>query len=140
MNKRQVERKIPNKLEAVLSGLDTDFALSELRARQRPGVQDKDRAHKIIEMRYGLGDGEPMTLAQIAGELGVSSTIIRHSETASLLTLARLRDETRPERAFERDDYYPVDGAYLYPKRIAKRSKTHLYHPPKYHYPEDDWV
>lgn len=47
-----------------------------------------ERERKIIELRYGLIDGEAKTLAEIAGELGVSRERVRQIEAA---TLKRIR-------------------------------------------------
>lgn len=48
----------------------------------------EERERKIIEMRYGLVDGEAHTLAEIAAELGVSRERVRQIESA---TLKRIR-------------------------------------------------
>ncbi|MBI5416130.1 MAG: RNA polymerase sigma factor RpoD/SigA [Candidatus Omnitrophica bacterium] len=43
-----------------------------------------ERERRIIKMRYGLDSGEGRTLAQIAGELGVSRERVRQIEVATL--------------------------------------------------------
>lgn len=54
-----------------------------------------ERERKIIEMRYGLIDGEPRTLAEIADELGVSRERVRQIEAA---TLKRIRQILKQEK------------------------------------------
>jgi DNA-directed RNA polymerase sigma subunit (sigma70/sigma32) len=44
-------------------------------------------------MRFGLDDGEPKTLAQIADELGVSRERVRQLETVTITKLRAFADE-----------------------------------------------
>ena len=72
-------------------------------ASKMQGLQELDiamerldlRSRTILEKRYGLGDGEPMTLQQIAIELNLSPERIRQLENIALIKLrvevARLR-------------------------------------------------
>ncbi|OGX39172.1 MAG: hypothetical protein A3D87_07015 [Omnitrophica WOR_2 bacterium RIFCSPHIGHO2_02_FULL_50_17] len=60
-----------------------------------------DRERRIMELRYGLSDGESHTLAEIAKELGVSRERIRQIEVA---TLQKIRDIMRRERPHGKDD------------------------------------
>lgn len=46
-----------------------------------------ERERKIIEMRFGLGDGEMYTLAEIAEKLGVSRERVRQLEEATIKKL-----------------------------------------------------
>ena len=46
-----------------------------------------ERERKIIEMRFGLGDGETYTLAEIAEKLGVSRERVRQLEEATIKKL-----------------------------------------------------
>jgi len=48
-----------------------------------------ERERKIIDMRYGLTEGEPRTLAEIAQKLGVSRERVRQVEAA---TIKKIRD------------------------------------------------
>mgnify|MGYP001560213549 FL=1 len=50
----------------------------------------EERERKIIEMRYGLIDGEAHTLAEIAEELGVSRERVRQIESATLKRIRHL--------------------------------------------------
>jgi len=43
-----------------------------------------EREHKIIDMRFGLSDGNPRTLAEIARVLGVSRERVRQVEVATI--------------------------------------------------------
>ncbi len=49
-----------------------------------------DRERKIIEMRFGLGDGEMYTLAEIAEKLGVSRERVRQLEEATIKKLRQV--------------------------------------------------
>lgn len=49
-----------------------------------------ERERKIIEMRYGLLDDEPRTLAEIALELNVSRERVRQIEAASIKTIRQI--------------------------------------------------
>ena len=43
-----------------------------------------DRERKILDMRFGLTDGDTHTLAEIAKELGVSRERVRQLEVATI--------------------------------------------------------
>lgn len=49
-----------------------------------------ERERKIIEMRFGLGDGEMYTLAEIAEKLGVSRERVRQLEEATIKKLRQV--------------------------------------------------
>lgn len=49
-----------------------------------------ERERKIIEMRFGLGDGETYTLAEIAEKLGVSRERVRQLEEATIKKLRQV--------------------------------------------------
>lgn len=49
-----------------------------------------ERERKIIEMRFGLGDGETYTLAEIADKLGVSRERVRQLEEATIKKLRQV--------------------------------------------------
>jgi RNA polymerase primary sigma factor len=50
------------------------------------------RERTVLILRYGLGDGEPQTLGEIGGRLGVSRERVRQIETEALKRLAQLRE------------------------------------------------
>ncbi len=54
-----------------------------------------ERERKIIEMRYGLLDDEPRTLAEIALELNVSRERIRQIEAASIKTIRQILNQEK---------------------------------------------
>ncbi len=60
-----------------------------------------DRERKIIEMRYGLADGNTHTLAEIAKVLGVSRERVRQIEIA---TIKKIREIYEQKRKGERED------------------------------------
>lgn len=64
------------------SGPNTAIALSRL----------DDRAHRILELRYGLNGRRPRTLSEVAKELGVSRERVRKLETKTLLELGSVVD------------------------------------------------
>lgn len=47
-----------------------------------------DRAATIIRLRFGLGGGEPMTLKEIGGVLGLTRERVRQIESETLASLA----------------------------------------------------
>ena len=49
-----------------------------------------ERERKILDMRFGITDGETRTLADIAKKMGVSRERIRQVEAATLKKLRRL--------------------------------------------------
>jgi RNA polymerase primary sigma factor len=51
-----------------------------------------ERDATVLRMRYGLGDSEPRTLAQIGKELGVSRERVRQIESGALRRLAESRE------------------------------------------------
>jgi len=58
-----------------------------------------DREKKIIDMRFGLSDGEARTLADIAGVLGVSRERIRQIEAAAIKKIrAEIEKKDRDKR------------------------------------------
>ena len=63
-------------------------ALAEALAR----LENRERT--VLILRYGLGDGdgEPKTLGEIGGRLGVSRERVRQIETEALKRLAQLRE------------------------------------------------
>jgi RNA polymerase primary sigma factor len=58
------------------------------------------RERRIIELRYGLVDGESRTLAEIAGKMGVSRERVRQIEVT---TIQKIRDMMRREGQHEKD-------------------------------------
>ena len=58
-----------------------------------------DRERKVIELRYGLSDAQPLTLEQIGRDLGITRERVRQIETNSLRKLKRL-----PQAQSLRDD------------------------------------
>ncbi len=58
----------------------------------------EERERKIIEMRYGLIDGEARTLAEIAEELGVSRERVRQIESATLKRIRHLLKQNKVKK------------------------------------------
>ena len=52
----------------------------------------ENRERMVLTLRYGLGTGEPKTLGEIGGRLGVSRERVRQIETEALKRLAQLRE------------------------------------------------
>ena len=52
-----------------------------------------DRERKIIELRYGLKDGETHTLAEIAKVLGVSRERVRQIEAATIKKIRHIVEQ-----------------------------------------------
>ena len=51
-----------------------------------------DRERRVLILRYGLGDGEPQTFRQIAGELGITRERVRQIERQALGQLALMEE------------------------------------------------
>lgn len=60
-----------------------------------------ERERRILEMRYGIEDGENHTLSEIAKELGISRERVRQVEAA---TLKKIRDVLAERKANDYDD------------------------------------
>jgi len=63
-----------------------------------------ERERKIIEMRYGLADGEEHTLAQIAKVLGVSRERVRQIEAATIKKIRQVLEQKGRKFRREQDD------------------------------------
>src|SRR3954454_2111205 len=66
---------------------------SKLRGEEINGVLSSlsHRERKVIELRYGLGGGEPMTLEEVGRYFGVTRERIRQIETRTLFKLKSMR-------------------------------------------------
>jgi RNA polymerase primary sigma factor len=66
---------------------------SKLRGEEIQGVLSSlsHRERKVIELRYGLGGGEPMTLEEVGKYFGVTRERIRQIETRTLFKLKSMR-------------------------------------------------
>ena len=51
-----------------------------------------ERERQIVELRYGIADGEPRTIEQTVRELGLSRDTVRKTEARALGRLARARE------------------------------------------------
>jgi RNA polymerase primary sigma factor len=61
-----------------------------------------DREAKVLEMRFGIGDVEPMTLEQVGEQFGVTRERVRQIESKALRKL-----RTSPRTQWLRD-YLPL--------------------------------
>ncbi len=66
---------------------------SKLRGEELAGVLSSlsHRERKVIELRYGIGGGEPMTLEEVGRYFGVTRERIRQIETRTLFKLKSMR-------------------------------------------------
>jgi RNA polymerase primary sigma factor len=67
-----------------------DTLRSEALAEALARLENRERT--VLILRYGIGDGEPKTLGEIGGRLGVSRERVRQIETEALKRLAGLRE------------------------------------------------
>ena len=130
-----------SKLDIVLGGLDPRFALSALTESQREGVVDKGRARRVMELRFGLEDGNAHTLKEVGRQFGIARERVRIIEVESLIALNKTRKMHRPERVFERRDMFGIDDAYRHTRsalrRMAERDREEgIIRKPRYEYPE----
>ena len=58
------------------------------------------RARQVIELRFGLHDGQPRTLDEVGRTLGVTRERIRQIENTTLKTLASLPEAQRLRDSF----------------------------------------
>lgn len=63
-----------------------------------------DREKKILEMRYGLSDGETCTLAEIAKVLGVSRERVRQIEAATIKKIRQIIEQEEKEREQKQEE------------------------------------
>ena len=56
-----------------------------------------DREREILDLRFGLADKKPRTLAEVAKKLGVSRERIRQIEEAALKKIRRFVEGTKEE-------------------------------------------
>lgn len=70
-------------LEVFLNKERAEYILDKLPERER----------QIMQMRFGLGDGDPKTLAQIADVMGISRERVRQLEGSILIKMRQIADE-----------------------------------------------
>ena len=68
-----------------------------------------DRERQIIEMRYGITDGEPKTLAEIATVMGVSRERVRQLETVIIEKLRQIANKQESGKTDEPDNEEKTD-------------------------------
>ena len=101
--------------EAVgLDGLIADYRIStpedrslreeELGILRRLMETIDDREAEILRLRFGLDGSEPLTLKEIAGEVGISRERVRQIIEESLERLNERLNDAKPSRFFRRDE------------------------------------
>ncbi len=78
---------------------DSVLRFEELSVLQRLLDSIDDREAKILRLRFGL-DGEPLTLKQIADEIGISRERVRQIVDEALTKLNQRLNDERPTRFF----------------------------------------
>jgi RNA polymerase primary sigma factor len=63
-----------------------------------------DREAEILRLRFGLDGSEPLTLKEIAGEVGISRERVRQIIEESLERLNERLNDAKPSRFFRRDE------------------------------------
>jgi len=79
-----------------------DFFNKE-RAKELLGMMSK-RERQILDMRFGISDGNRYTLAAIAKKMGVSRERIRQLEAAAIKKLRKIINQQEKVRANENQD------------------------------------
>ena len=76
----------PVDIDRLLIVTFTRAAAGEMRERIRLAIEKKlaPREKKVLQMRYGLGDGEPVTQREIAKMLNISRSYVSRIETKAL--------------------------------------------------------
>lgn len=82
---------------------DSVLRFEELSVLQRLLDSIDDREAKILRLRFGL-DGEPLTLKQIADEVGISRERVRQIVDEALTKLNQRLNDERPTRFFSDAD------------------------------------
>ena len=89
---------LPNELPSSTSRYDPEIVLTEWQIDLNKILDDlSERERGVIEMRYGLNDGVPKTLDEIARVYGVAKERIRKIEK---LTLDKLNSRTDIENDY----------------------------------------
>jgi RNA polymerase primary sigma factor len=89
---------------------DSVLRFEELNVLQRLLDSIDEREAKILRMRFGL-DGEPLTLKQIADEVGISRERVRQIVDEALTKLNQRLNDERPSRFFsEEAEGNEIDG------------------------------
>ena len=68
-----------------------------------------DREAVILRMRFGLDGSEPLTLKEIAQEVGISRERVRQVVEESLAKLNERLNDAKPSRFFRRNDFESVE-------------------------------
>lgn len=88
---------------------DSMFRDEELGTLRRLMETIDDREARILRLRFGLDGCEPLTLKQIADEIGISRERVRQIVDEALTKLNERLTDDRPSRFFRREDALDAD-------------------------------
>ncbi len=96
-----LDRPVDDQGDATIGDLvaaDTPEPLADLEVSLRTDALERalaslpERDRQVLTMRFGLGDQEPRTLAEVGKAIGVSRERVRQIEKAALVRLAERRE------------------------------------------------
>ncbi|MEQ8770410.1 MAG: sigma-70 family RNA polymerase sigma factor [Phycisphaerales bacterium] len=87
---------------------DNSLRTEELEVLRKLLETIDDREAEILRMRFGLDGSEPLTLKEIAGEVGISRERVRQVVEESLNKLHERLNDAKPSRFFRRTDFDDV--------------------------------
>ncbi len=101
---------------------DQSLRAEELGILRRLMETIDDREAEILRLRFGLDGSEPLTLKEIAGEVGISRERVRQIIEESLERLNERLNDSKPSRFFRRSDsaFEQVAGEHQSPPSMRQ--------------------
>jgi len=84
-NEVTMENKLPDDKESVMDQVATQFQTLILQEKMKKVLKERERV--VLELRYGLKDGDELTQREIADMLGISRSYVSRIEKKALKKL-----------------------------------------------------
>ena len=84
-NEVTMENKLPDDKESVMDQVATQFQTLILQEKMKKVLKERERI--VLELRYGLKDGDELTQREIADMLGISRSYVSRIEKKALKKL-----------------------------------------------------